>query len=876
MDRKMEILLSFMHLLENKVVISSDTIRHVRLILSIFNEDIFSEDDYREEIENLFNDGYLSKSKSGEIVVTSIGIALVKSIGKQTIGDTNYERLLHSISDYSVSKTKPDYIKNLGERLKNLHQAKANKVKSIDPNFIHALGILIKIQHKEDSLFTSEFHLIGEHLRDDEACNREKNILQNRLFHQYGSPFVVNCTGELLRIVGLVELDTVSIFNSTLVCSKKYSIDRKDESRWNAVIIEKFLEKALRIIGYRRSGQLTYTNYQSFESPPESQLREFASIKIEIITLKEDSLFVCIEPYKSTISSLLDFIKKCLQTGDTQTVILDKIKRLKLRVIPFSQAINFKEITWDKDLKHEKIPDSSHSLYEYWEHTHGISLTQPVQPVIIIQSNKKMLSYPSEMVFIDKNSLKNAYGIIPKRKPKYENLDERYNKIEFLFINFKSYRDENFDKYFVLNFIENSPNLNTLTNLNGFKETIQISPPLLEFFRGSISIDPLDVFNSEFGPFCGKKNLVISHLLTSIAISDRQIDRFCDIMQRIFIKLNLGTLKKSADIRVKKYDSNSNTHALESKIREFEKKTNPNGIGIAVIPDDNDSYYYSIKKLFPVKTGTPLQIIKQTSFDKLISSTFSGPKLLAMNIFIKSLKTNEAVWTLANAAGLSTENTLFVGIGFSQYPQEGKISKCATIMHDSHGAKITWKVFATPQQGRTIDVIWFETLLNRTHDIVDSEKPTRIVFYRTGSFYQKEMTAIHTAIKRCQWLSLIKVSFVSILDAPNCRFFKRNDKKCNLPAGYGLIINDKEAFLSTSNYDNRELRQGTVIPVRIKLELGDDTITDILKEYHDLTYLNWQAPITTAKHPLIVTIADRFAELTREGVPAENMFYLDL
>ena len=83
-------------------------------------------------------------------------------------------------------------------------------------------------------------------------------------------------------------------------------------------------------------------------------------------------------------------------------------------------------------------------------------------------------------------------------------------------------------------------------------------------------------------------------------------------------------------------------------------------------------------------------------------------------------------------------------------------------------------------------------------------------------------------------------------------------------------------FFSTSNYDSRGLRQGTVMPVRIKNELGDDLITNILMEYHDLTYLNWQTPFTTAKHPLVVTIANRFAELTREGVPTENTFYLDL
>jgi len=873
----MEILIAFTHLLENKVPVSSDTIRHLRLILSIFNEDIFAEDEYEQEVANLIADGFLSKSKSEEIIVTSLGTALVKSIGKTLVGDTNFERLLHLISDYATSKGNPETIKKLGERLKALHQAKANKIKSIDPNFIHALGILVKIQYKVDQLFTSEFHLTSEHLKEEDLFNREKNKLLKTLLKRFDLPFFADRSGDILAISGFIKLESVSLFDFPIPCSKQYPTDKKLESKWNITIVDNFLEKALRKIGYLPSGQLSYTNFQNFDIKPDSSgLREYEAIKICFFDLKDDSVFICIESYKSTINSLLDFINFNLKNEESRDVVVEKIRKLKLRSIPFGKKTDFTDLIWNKDLKQEKIPNTSKSYFEYWEDTYGIEISQQYQPILTVQTFNRSLSYPSEMVYIDKNSLKDAYGFIPKRKPKYENLDERFNKIEYLLSSFKSYRDENSDKYFALNFIENSPNLNTLINLNGFKESIQISQPFLEFFRGAISIEPLDVFNSSFGPFCGKKNLIITHLLLPTTISDRQIDSFCDAMHRIFNGLNLGTLNKNADIKVKKYDPNSNIHALESKIREFDKINNPNAIGIAVIPDENDSYYYPLKRLFPVKTGTPLQIIKHSSFDRLISSTFLGSKLLAMNIFIKSLKINEAAWILATSAGLSKEKTLFIGIGFSQYPQEKKIGKCATVMHDSHGAKITWKVFATPQQGRTIDVIWFDTLLNRTRDIIDDEKPSRIVFYRTGSFFPKEMDALQIAIKKCPWLSSIKISFISILDGSNCRFFKRNDKNLNLPAGYGIIINEREAFLSTSNYDNRGLRQGTVIPVRIKLEFGNDTIIDILKEYHDLTYLNWQAPITTAKRPLIVTIADRFAELTREGVPAENMFYLDL
>ena len=124
--------------------------------------------------------------------------------------------------------------------------------------------------------------------------------------------------------------------------------------------------------------------------------------------------------------------------------------------------------------------------------------------------------------------------------------------------------------------------------------------------------------------------------------------------------------------------------------------------------------------------------------------------------------------------------------------------------------------------------------------------------------------------------SIKKISFVSILDVSNFRFCSFEEEYKNIPTGYGIIVNDREAFSFTSNYDERTLKQGTVIPVRLKLDIGNDDIIDILKEYHDLTYLNWLAPETTAKHPLVVRIAERFAELTREGVPTESMFYLDL
>lgn len=413
-----------------------------------------------------------------------------------------------------------------------------------------------------------------------------------------------------------------------------------------------------------------------------------------------------------------------------------------------------------------------------------------------------------------------------------------------------------------------------LIDLKCFKDLLQISPPVLEFFRESASIDPIDIFDSEYGAHCGKKNLVVSHLLVPNPANDNQINAFFESIQRIFSGSNFGTLKKATDLKIKNYEANPGATNLQNEIRKLGQVTNPNAVAFVVIPDQDTSHYFTVKKLFPTRTGVSTQIIRQSTFDEIVSGKFQGAKFLALQILIKSLRPGEAAWTLASSAGLLKDNTLYVGLGFSQ--QEGKVSKCATVMHDSHGAKISWRVFATPHMGRTLDAFWFETLLSRSYEIIEREKPTRIVFYRTGTLFPIERSAIETAMAKSLWLNSIKLSFVSILDGSNCRFFKTNGKESNLPAGCGIIINENEALLSTSNYDNRQLRQGTVVPVKIKLEFGNDSIMDILKEYHDLTYLNWQAPKTTAKHPLVVTIADKFAELTREGVPTENMFYLDL
>ncbi len=494
MDPKIEILIICDTFSAKKIKILPDSLRHIRLILSIFNEEIIPEDEFGQLIEDLTEEGFLSKLKDQELDITPIGSALIKSIGRKKIGDTNYERLSRIAFDYALSKGGPEFIKKIGERLRSLHYEKENKIKTVDKTNIRALGVRINVEHVNDDLHVSEFQFARNHLKDALILNREINKLKNNLFKRYGIPFSIENYENLLTISGLTPISSIIFFNESLDCSNKSTINRNKIFNWNILIVNAFLEKYLKKLGFiSYKGSKKFINFKKEYVPPGScGLREYDSLKLEFIQLNEDNIFVFIESYKSSIYSLLDFINICLKKGNSIAEIDKKILKLKLKANPYGTRVDIKELFFDKNLKKEKIPNINCSIFDYWEKVYGITLSSEIQPMIVTQNG---LFYPSEMIKIDYNSLTLAYGMHPKRRPRYENIEERYQKIEKLLTNFEILHDEILEEFFTLNFIENSSNLKTLIDLKGFNDLVKISPPILEFFRGNLSIDPIEVFN---------------------------------------------------------------------------------------------------------------------------------------------------------------------------------------------------------------------------------------------------------------------------------------------------------------------------------------------------------------------------------------------
>ena len=879
MDQKLALLSALRVLEESHVALSEYTIRHLRIIFSQFAEEVISVDEYQELLDILQEEDYIVQGND-KIQVTTEGGALVDAIGESVIGQTSFARLKGMLNDYSKNPRK--YIQAVNEHLSQLHEMREEKIKPVDRSRIRVVGLLLEIRQKEAELLLHRFKLDRSLMRNEAGIDKEINYASRKFIDARKVPIIAYRDRDELCVIGLSRLANFTLYGQQLDPFAVESVKRERVHGWNLLLARLFLEAKLAELGYLRArwpGQ-TFIKYRDFsqEQTNVGILRESESINIDYTELNDNHIFVWIETFTSPNKRVLDFINE--RVGDTsdEQAILNQLGKLKLRIIPSGSEVKLTAVLPAADLRQGYVPGTNQTYAGYWENTYGIKFSQNVQLRLVVKLNQMSLHFPAEMVYIDKWSLERFLGASQVRKPKPEKPPVRFRKIQELSRAINNLTTNQANSDYEVHLSEYAPTLERLCDLGGFEKAIRIKQPALKFYGGAVSLDPLDVFEGGYGPICGRKNITITHLVLPQDGTDAEINGFLSGLQRTFDRHRLGRLLREKDLQIERYDPEAGNQKLEEKIRSLTKARYEHGIALAVTSGNDNDSYYMLKRLLPLTTQTAFQNVTRSTFEQIVADSFPGERYLALQILIKSLKPGEAIWHLNNAAGLLDQKTFFVGIGFSRNPWQKKVSKCAAVLHDAFGGKVSWQIFSTPDE-RTITKAWFDTLLHKIKDAVEQERPARLVFYRKGEMAETELEAVQASLENFTWTQPINCTFISVLDVGNFRFYvyDQDEKRAkNLPAGYGIIINRREAFLSTSNYDDRALMQGTIIPIRLRLEIGDDDILDILKEYHDLTYLNWPAPRTTGKYPLVLTIAERFAELIRENISDESLIYLDL
>lgn len=139
MDQKLA-LLSAVHILDkSQVQLSENTMRHLRIILSQFAEEVISEDEYQELVSSLKDEGFITRHND-KVLITPAGGALVHAIGERIIGQTALARLEDILGDYR--KNPSQYIQAISERLSQFHETREEKGKPIDKSQIRAVGLM--------------------------------------------------------------------------------------------------------------------------------------------------------------------------------------------------------------------------------------------------------------------------------------------------------------------------------------------------------------------------------------------------------------------------------------------------------------------------------------------------------------------------------------------------------------------------------------------------------------------------------------------------------------------------------------------------------------------------------------------------------------
>ena len=876
MDQKISALSALSLLAGTNDKIQGERIQQdLRVILSAFHEEILSDDEYNHLLELLGDEKYIVRN-SGELKLTLTGVSLVRAVGTELLGTTQSERLSRMLETYRRDQDK--YVTTLNKQLKNLQENRDEKVQEVSGELIRVAGFTLDIDHQQSELYVHTFKLDQRLMRNEDFFTIDLNYAVRKHAQENGYPIITRRIDTGLKLIAPVRLSSFSVFATKLEQPIVERIHRQDIPEWDERTAEVFIDNGLWRLGYLSvQGGRTYIKYGEFIKTETSTgvFRESPALHINYSDLKQSCVFVWIESYTSPSTRVLDLLSENIKDLNNKQEILDYLEGLRLRRLPSGSEVEVVDILLQQDIN-SMVPGSNRTYADYWKQTHKIDLQTQIQPMMIVKGFNEDLHYPTEVIYVDRYSLEKRFRHFG-REPKPESPEQRFRTIQDLFFAIKNLPSKQ-EGIFRIALKRFTPTAKELIDQGIFESVIRIRQPMLEFANGTYSLDPRSVFNHKYLPVCGRKHITITHFVVPDTIDVKNIGIFCQNLAKEFSQFGFGSIVQAKDPTIIRYSSQEDVRELETKLRELVRTQSKNTyLAVAIVPD-NDDFYYSLKRLMPMRTRIPLQCVSLSTFNDIYRKTFKGYQNLCVKILIKLLNKGESIWNLSSSAGLSESNSLFLGIGFSRFPREKKVSKCAAVLHNAHGDKVSWQVFSAPQE-RTISKQWFDNLLRRVKAVIESDRPNRLVIYRKGQLFPEERDAVQESLKAAYWLSSIKVSFVSILDASTHRFYlydKQSETYDNLPAGYAIVINSKEILLSTSNYDERGIRQGTIIPIRLRLDVGDDYIVDVVKEYHDLTYLSWQAPTTTSKVPLVITIAERFAELTREGISAENTFYLDL
>jgi hypothetical protein len=659
--------------------------------------------------------------------------------------------------------------------------------------------------------------------------------------------------------------------DSSLVLGNPKSISLASEEHQRGLerILNRLLRSHARKLGYVKSGPnfVRATGFVSRASshgvPLELNRDGFAAR----ISVSRGAPFLSLDLHAALRRPLPLLVEYLLQKGMSEGDIEERLVGRDVLTQPFGLSGIIRGLAWTSVAEYV-IEDLGQTVYEYWE-GRGEAVDPDEFPVVevFLKRRGSLAPYPPSQVNL---SLKGVS--LPSREQLQIDPPDRARGIA------------------------NHPILQQTLALNGWKLTFDprlmsiaefmergivascglAAPPDLSFGGGNVGKNPKEVLR--FGPVDGRATLQGIY----VSGSEFPLKPFHRALAGYFQSWGFGELQMMESIECE--ESRRGFYRGGQEAGRLLSEINPKDALVLGILDGPEGSYASFKRGVSQKIGRTFHAVQMvrrgTALDIVAGKQWLAADLLSQ-AYVKA--TRKPAWTLANPAGGSV-GTAFLAFDVSRrqeflYEEQGELRPATSVIRkeasaiasvcDEYGRIVRWDTYPS-HSGETLgrDEAW--NILTRTVDDVEEVRGDdfrRLVVYKDGPIRDSELAFLRSAAREVvdDFFSEkgrpIQIDFVGVVKSGLERVFKGEDEKfANPERGTFVVMADQTSLICAS-----QPRRGTTKPIRLEYRAsvgGDPYPMDaLIREFSDLSYLDWRSVYLQPKTPLILQLVQSLGEL---------------
>lgn len=685
----------------------------------------------------------------------------------------------------------------------------------------------------------------------------------------------------------------VKVGNLKAVFVREKKVDTKEPAMREALreAIGAILDNRIKKMGFKRFRGFfvarDYTLVDAEEGPPLRVYGSGARRSVEI--LESGYSLIWIDPKARVELTAGDYISWALKLGMGEDIIEGELLGTRVAVAPFLSSGKLVCIEWGREAGSVTV-DGGSGLVDYWKSKYGHIIGPEETPILKVKlSNGLELLYPPSRVYL---SIKGE-SIPQKARSEfvYPSVVRVRKTLDFAAQLFKDELSLGDSR---VGFFSNFSTTEYLTRLGKIVGGGRLERPTLRMGEGTTK-NPLDL--KKLGPYSGPKNIPIVYVFPKGVLD---IGRLHESLNKYSRELGIGSLGRVGEVEILGPSGaltwNDYWRAAKTasrKLKEYEGRRGKNGMGEGVVL----SVLKGIDEVYAgSKSGAHSQSMRiqnlrlPTAWGIIRGKYFMAYNLLTQ-IYLKSLISGEALWVLSKPAG-GVEGTAYIGYDVSRridketgMRREAAATACLV---DGQGRYLMSRFYSS-QRGEDIDAQTANQLIFEAADEAYrnfkklGKEFRRLVIFKDGIIKPRAIANIKEgAIKAAKAITTdpelpqeITIELIGVVKRGIERMYSKEGY--NVEEGSYVLFTDNSALLVSSDLGRAMTRvtaQTTRIEPKFRITVKDGNVAEekndiegVLREFYDLTSLDWASLYHMPKLPIVLRIVQALGEQYTMNIP---------